>query len=353
LSEEKKGIRGRGTESNPGNRFQAIQYHLEEGETLTAGKTIFLRDHSKSVLSKNDSPDMGFGYGFNPYRGCEHGCVYCYARPYHEYLGFSAGLDFETKILVKEDAPELLRKEFASKKWEPQSVQVSGVTDAYQPIERKLGLTRKCIEVFAEFLNPLVIITKNALVTRDIDVLKGLAEVGAAQVCLSITTLDDEICGTMEPRTSRPAARLEAIRQLSEAGILVGVNVAPVIPGLTDHEIPSILEKAFKAGARSAWMAPVRLPHGVKDLFQEWLSSHYPDAKDKILHRITEVRGGKLNDPRFGTRLRGEGKYAEQLAQLFRITKRRLGYPTQSASLNVGAFRRPPQPGEQTEFSLI
>jgi len=353
LSDTSKGIRGRGAEANPDNRFQAVQVEWEEGEEPLAPKTILLKDHSKSILSKSDSPDLGFTLGLNPYRGCEHGCVYCYARPTHEYLGFSAGLDFETKILVKENAPELLREELASKNWVPETIMISGVTDAYQPVERKLRITRKCLEVLVEFLNPVGIITKNALVTRDIDLLKELAAAQAVHVTLSVTTLDDELCAILEPRTSRPRARLQAISQLAEAGISVGVNLAPVIPGLTDHEIPSILDAAYKAGARSAGMVPVRLPYGVKDLFETWLGTHFPDAKDKVLHRIREMRGGKLNDARFGSRMRGEGKYAEQLAQLFAVTKRKVGFLPKSSGLSSASFRRPPQPGEQSEFLIF
>lgn len=240
MSSDNKGIRGRGAESNPDNRFQAVQIEWEEGEEPLPPKTVLLRDHSKSILSKSDSPDLGFTLGLNPYRGCEHGCVYCYARPTHEYLGFSAGLDFETKILVKENAPELLRQELAGKNWMPETIMMSGVTDAYQPIERKLRVTRRCLEVLVEFLNPVGIITKNALVTRDTDLLKELAHAGAVHVTLSVTTLDEDLCGILEPRTSRPQARLAAISALAQAGIPVGVNIAPVIPGLTDHEIPSI-----------------------------------------------------------------------------------------------------------------
>ena len=227
---------------------------------------------------------------------------------------------------------------------------MSGVTDAYQPIERKLRVTRRCLEVLVEFLNPVGIITKNALVTRDTDLLKELAHAGAVHVTLSVTTLDEDLCGILEPRTSRPQARLAAISALAQAGIPVGVNIAPVIPGLTDHEIPSILEAAYRAGARSAGMVPVRLPYGVKDLFKTWLATHFPDAKDKILHRIREMRGGKLNDARFGSRMRGEGKYAEQLAQLFAITKRKVGFTGKGQPLSSASFRRPPQPGEQCEF---
>ena len=353
LPKDRVVIKGRGVASNPDNRFHSIQYEWDEGEEQLHSKTLFLRDESKTILSRNESPDVGFSVGLNPYRGCEHGCIYCYARPYHEYLGFSAGLDFETKILVKENAPGLLRKALASRNWEPETILLSGATDCYQPIERKLQLTRRCLEVLVEFRNPVAVITKNALVTRDLDLLTSLAQVNAAYVGISLTTLEDDLCGKMEPRTSRPQARLEAIRKLAEAGIPVGVNIAPVIPGLTDEEIPRILRSAYEAGARTAWMAPVRLPHGVKDLFSEWLTTHYPLAKEKILQRIMEVRGGALNDSRFGSRMQGEGKYAEQIALLFKVMKKRVGYPVDRIPLSTASFVRIAQPGEQSEFSIF
>ena len=234
---------------------------LESGRGVLCLRTQFFKDHSKTVIARNDSPDVGFSASLNPYRGCEHGCIYCYARPTHEYLGFSAGLDFESKIMVKEDAPELLRAELLSPKWQPQVIFMSGVTDCYQPVERKLKLTRRCLEVLAEFRNPVFIITKNRLVTRDIDLLSELARHQAAAVWLSITTLDPELRKVMEPRTSPPAARLAAIRELAQAGIPVGVNVAPVIPGLTDHEMPAILQAAAEAGATAAGYTVVRLPY--------------------------------------------------------------------------------------------
>ncbi|MHC5011028.1 MAG: radical SAM protein [Planctomycetota bacterium] len=247
-------LRGRGAAENPANRFQAL--HLEPDLEAThdddAPDTVYLRDSTKSVLVRNDSPDVGFTWGVNPYRGCEHGCIYCYARPYHEYLGFSAGLDFETKILVKEDAPARLAKELASPRWEPQPVAMSGVTDPYQPIERRLRLTRRCLEVFAAFRNPVGLVTKNRLVTRDADLLAALAAHRAATVTVTITTLDPALTAKLEPRTTRPEGRLDAIRALSHAGVPAGVFVAPVIPGLTDHELPAILTAAVEAGASYA-----------------------------------------------------------------------------------------------------
>jgi len=335
--------RGRGTADNPPNRFERLAYLpiLESpDEDDTAIKTQYLRDASRSVITFNDSPDVGFNASINPYRGCEHGCIYCYARPYHEYLGFSAGLDFETKILVKEDAPELLRAELSSRKWKPQVLAISGVTDAYQPIERKLQLTRRCLEVLVEFRNPVVIITKNQLVTRDIDLLKELASLDAAAVCVSVTTLDADLARVMEPRTSTPQNRLDAIQQLAEAGIPVRVLVAPTIPGLTDHEMPSIIQAASKAGARNAGYVVVRLPHGVGELFQKWLDEHFPDRKKKVLNRLRQMRDGRLNDPNFGTRMRGEGVFAAQILSMFKIACRKAGIEGGGTELSTASFRR-------------
>jgi DNA repair photolyase len=265
----------------------------------------------------------------------------CYARPYHEYLGLSAGLDFETKILVKEDAPELLRKELESPRWVPKVVAMSGVTDCYQPVERRLGITRRCIEVFAEFLNPVGIVTKNALVTRDADVLARLAEREATVVHVSITTLDRELQRTLEPRTSTPEHRLAAIRTLTDAGIPACVLTAPVIPGLNDHELPAILAEAAKAGAVGAGFTVLRLPYAVKEIFEAWLEAHLPDRKDKVLNRIRSMRGGRLNDPNFGSRMRGEGLFAVQIAALFRAGCRRAGIAASGPRLSTASFRRP------------
>ncbi len=342
--------KGRGTPDNPKNRFESFEYEAgdygQDPDEAPAALTHFLRDASKSILTRNDSPDVGFSVSINPYRGCEHGCSYCYARPTHEYLGFSAGLDFETRILVKDRAPELLRAELRSKSWVPEVIGISGVTDAYQPAERRFEVTRKCLEVLAEFRNPVAIITKNALVTRDIDVLSEPASHKAALVFLSVTTLDTELCGKLEPRASRPSARLEAIRQLSEAGIPVGVNIAPVIPGLTDEEIAPILQAAFAVGARYAGCTPLRLPLGVADLFTQWLERHFPERAAKVLNRVKDMRGGKLNDPNYGSRMRGEGVFAQTIQAQFKLFKRRAGYLS-GPVLSADAFRVPLGSGDQ------
>src|SRR5262245_54343973 len=336
-------IHGRGSSANPGNRFELLQYEPDldaPPEERPAPTTQFFRDSTRSLITTNDSPDVGFEASINPYRGCEHGCVYCYARPYHEYLGMSAGLDFETKILVKHDAPHILRRELASPKWRPQMLGLSGVTDCYQPIERKLQITRRCLEVLADFRNPVGIVTKNHLVTRDIDILKELARYHAALVFVSVTTLDSNLSRVMEPRASSPTGRLSAIRELADAGIPVGVMAAPIVPGLTDHEVPAIVEAAAEAGARFGGHIVVRLPHGVVDLFQNWLTQHFPEKKDKVLSRIREVRGGKLNDPRFNTRMKGEGPIADMIKLMMAKAKRQHGL-IGKPKISTEHFRRP------------
>jgi DNA repair photolyase len=334
----------RGAAENPPNRFEKV--HLERDEDWNPEedplpRTQFLKDTSKTIIAYNDSPDIGFEASINPYRGCEHGCIYCYARPFHEYLGFSAGIDFETKIMVKENAPQLLREELSSPKWKPQVIAISGVTDCYQPIERKLKITRGCLEVLAEFRNPVGIITKNFLVTRDIDLLAQLARHNAVQVHISLTTLDTELRKIMEPRTSPPAARLEAIRRLSEAGVRVGILMAPVIPGLTDHEIPAVLDAAAKAGAKTAGHVTLRLPHAVAPLFEKWLETHFPDRKEKVLNRLRSMRGGKLYDSKWGQRMRGDGIFADQIDQFFDVARRKAGIAERGGELSAAAFRRP------------
>lgn len=342
----------RGALGNPANRFESLHLEVDADwnpEEDPLPRTQFLKDHSASIISRNDSPDIPFEASVNPYRGCEHGCIYCYARPTHEYLGFSAGVDFESKIMVKENAPQLLRAELSSPKWQPQIVVMSGVTDCYQPVERKLKITRGCLEVFAEFRNPVAIITKNFLVTRDVDVLAELAKHNAATVCLSITTLDANLRRVMEPRTSPATARLAAIRKLSEAGIPVSVNVAPIIPGLNDHEIPAILQAAAEAGATGAGFVILRLPYANTELFVQWLETHYPDRKDKVLHQLCAMRGGKLNNSDWGSRMKGEGIFAQQIKRIFDVARRKAGIKNDQPPLSTDAFRRP----GGTQLSLL
>ena len=347
-------IKGRGAAMNPPNRFEpmafepdgdALDEELLVEDTPAGPTTVYLKDTARTIIASNDSPDVGFMHSINPYRGCSHGCIYCFARPTHEYLGFSAGLDFETKVLVKEDAPELLRKELSAPRYEPTPLSISGVTDCYQPIERKLELTRRCLEVLVECRNPAAVITKNHLITRDIDLFTQLAKIQGVITILSVTTLDADLARVMEPRTSVPQRRLDAIRALSAAGVPVGVMVAPVVPGLTDHEMPKILEAAAAAGACFAGFVPLRLPWAVAPLFEDWLTRHFPDRKDKVLTRIRDLRGGKLNDANFHTRMHGQGVWAEQFKTMFDVAKRRAGLDGPSPELTTKHFR--PQAGPQ------
>ena len=349
-------VKGRSSGFNPKNRFLELYLEpvedgpwydeFENGTFSPLGRkvpTTFFIDTSKTILAKNDSPDIPFTYSLNPYRGCEHGCIYCYARPSHEYLGFSSGLDFETKIMVKRDAPELLRETFMKKSWEPQVVSLSGNTDCYQPAERKLKLTRRCLEVFLEFRNPVGIVTKNALVQRDIDILEEMAKLNIVSVLLSITTLDQELARKMEPRTSPPFKRLETIELLASHGIDVGVNASPIIPGLNDEEIPAILQAAKDHGAEFASTTIARFPYAVKELFIDWLDREFPLKKEKILSRVKMVHGGKMNSSEFGKRMSGKGEIAEVIHDLFKTNVRRLGLNRARYHLTVDHFRRNPR----------
>lgn len=344
------GGRGRGSGANPVNRFEALSYTVDEEEgfvTRSTPDTCYYKDNSKSIIAWNDSPDVGHDADLNPYRGCEHGCVYCYARPTHEYLGFSAGLDFETQIMVKEDAPVLLRKALSAPNWKPQPVGLSGGTDAYQPIERKLQLTRGCLEVFRDFRNPVIVITKNRLVTRDIDILAELAGYRAVAVFISVTTLDLSLNRILEPRSSTPAQRLEAIRMLADAGIPVGTLVAPVIPGLTDPEVPAIVEAVAHAGAQFATYIVLRLPLIVAPLFESWLDTHFPGRKKKVMNRVRAMHGGKLYRSQFGERMTGTGPFAEQLRDIFAIACRRAGIDGAAPTLSTKSFKVPTAHGAQ------
>lgn len=349
---EKQPIRGRGSSTNLRHRFtdEKIEYEVDEvtGE-LESPKLKILTDHTKDIISTNQSPDIPFDVSVNPYRGCEHGCAYCYARPTHEYLNMSAGLDFETKIVAKYNAPDLLRKKLASKSWKPETLVMSGVTDPYQPIEKELQITRHCIELLAESRHPLVVITKNYGVTRDLDLLKTLAKINAVRVVVSITSLKKELIGTLEPRTSRPKKRLLAVRELSEAGIPVHVNIAPVIPGLTDEEIVPIMEASANAGAESVSSTILRLPYSVKKIFLKWLDDHQPNRKQKVINKLKSLKDGNLNRSGFGERFRGDGAYGEQIRQLMDIHKKRLNLNNHQKSLNCEEFRRP----ETEQLSLF
>ena len=342
-------IHGRGASWSPANRFEKLHVDLNDVDVVDVDPeteerpqrgTQYFRDETKSVITRNNSPDVGFETSLNPYRGCEHGCIYCYARPTHEYLGFSAGLDFESKIMVKTSAPELLRAELESPRWQPQTLVLSGVTDPYQPVERKLGITRGCLEVLARFRNPVAIITKNRLVTRDVDLLRDLAAHNGVAVNISVTSLDSNLQRVLEPRTSSPQARLDAIRQLRSAGIPTGVMVAPIIPGLTDHEVPKIIDACAKAGAQFAGYTIVRLPWVVAPLFEHWLEEHFPERKEKVLGRIRNLRGNRLNNSQWHTRMTGEGIFAEQIASMFAISCRR-NRMCARPKLSCASFQRP------------
>ena len=343
-------LRGRGAAGNPRNRFEGAEWSAEYDQAgpRKAVATQYLTDRSVSIIARNNSPDIPFDRSINPYRGCEHGCAYCYARPTHEYLGYSAGLDFETKIVVKREAPKLLERELSSKSWEPRVLAMSGVTDPYQPIEKRLALTRGCLEVLERFRNPVQIVTKNKLVTRDIDILRSLAESKAAAVAFSVTSLKEKLTRVMEPRTSAPTARLRAISELASAGIPVGVMIAPVIPGLNDEEIPAILEAAKEAGAAFANFTILRLPYGVKEIFLDWLERHYPAKGEKIVSRIVEMRGGALNQSEFGLRMKGVGIWSEQMKAIFDLGCRRCRFESRPPELSTRAFRRPE--GRQLEL---
>lgn len=311
----------RGTLYNPKNRFFDIWY---EKNFLSDKKTTAIEINVKSVITKNNSPDIPYKYTLNPYRGCEHGCVYCYARPYHEFLSESSGLDFESRIYVKINAHEVLKKELAEINFSP--VHISGITDPYQPLESKYKITRKCLEVFREFNSPVSIITKNYLVTRDIDILRDLSRYNAVSVVITITTLSEELRELLEPRTSKISMRLKAIEQLAKNNIPVGVMIAPVIPGLTEHQIPEILLRARNAGASFAGYSLLRLPYKVKDIFIKWLEKNFPYRKNKIINSLKSIRSGKLTDSSFYTRFIGEGNYSKFISQLFDVFFKKYGY---------------------------
>lgn len=346
-----KSPKGRGAAIQPPNRYVPVHVesdleHVAEDEEYLAvlGRppTQYIPDESQSIVAENDSPDVGFRFSVNPYRGCSHGCSYCYARPGHEYLGLSAGLDFETKVFVKHRAAELFREFLAKPSWQPETIAFSGVTDCYQPAEREFRITRSCVAVAAECHQPIGIITKNALVCRDVDLLAQLAAHNCVRVSLSITTLDAKLARVMEPRTSSPAARLRAIRELTAAGIPVNVMTAPIIPGLNDSEVPAILTAAREAGAQWAGYVLLKLPATVKPVFLDWLQRTQPLKAERVESLIRTTRGGKLSDSQFGRRQVGTGNLAELIADTFRLWTTKLGYLAEHPTLNCDAFR-PPQ----------
>ncbi len=349
-----------GSNINPPNRFETVheepdlehvEWDREHLRTLTNRKIEYLPDASNSIVSENKSPDIPFRYSINPYRGCGHACPYCYARPSHELLGFNAGLDFETKIVVKHDAANLLREFLAKSSWKPEPITFSGVTDCYQPAERKFQLTRQCLEVALEARQPVSIITKNALITRDLDILQPLAENNLVHVYLSITSLDPQLTRDMEPRTSIPAARLRAVRMLADAKVPVGVMTSPIIPGLNESEIPQILQAAKESGATTANYILLRLPLTVEPVFIEWLQRTQPTRADKVLQRIRETRQGKMNSAAWGERMVGTGEIAEQIKTMFRIFRRKYELDQKMPPQNCELFRPPiPKSGQRRLF---
>jgi DNA repair photolyase len=352
-------VRGRATGLNPPNRYESVRLEVlpearhGAGRRQPRGVGVLTRaydDSTRRIINRVDSPDLGFKWTLNPYRGCEHGCVYCYARPSHERLGFSCGLDFETRIIAKRDAHRLLRKELAAPDWSGEPIVMSGVTDCYQPMEARLRITRRCLEVLTECRQPVSIVTKNRLLLRDLDLLRALARFRAANVSVSLTTLDPKLAAAMEPRTSRPTDRLRLMQALAGAGIPVAVLLAPIIPGLNDREIPDLLRAAADAGARSAGWIMLRLPHEVKTLFLDWLRRHLPHRADRIERLVRSVRGGKLYEPRFGLRQRGRGPLADQIEQTFRVFSIRCGLDRPAPALSPNAFRRPRSNGQLTLF---
>jgi len=337
-------IKGRGAQIILGNRFHQLNYKLdhisEYPEQDLKISTEIYTESPKNIISKNDSPDIPFSYSINPYQGCEHGCVYCYARNSHEYWGFNASIDFESKIVSKPNAADLLRKKFNSRSWKPEKIILSGNTDCYQPIEKKLKITRNLLKVFLEFGNPVGIITKNVLILRDLDLLKHLAKENLVHVIFSISSLDEKIRQNLEPRSVTAYKKLKAIRKLKENDIPVSVMLSPVIPGLNDHEIPSVIRESANYGADDINMTLIRLNGAISIIFQDWLKKHYPEKEKKILNQIKSLHNGKLNESRFGYRMQGEGPIAHSINQLFRTIKSHYFRKKKPMKLETSRFRR-------------
>ncbi|MEL7149447.1 MAG: PA0069 family radical SAM protein [Pseudomonadota bacterium] len=344
--------RGRAALTNPTGRYERhVRVSADDGweteEDPPVLRTEVSDEAPRKIISKNTSPDISFDRSINPYRGCEHGCIYCFARPSHEWLGLSAGLDFETRLFAKPAAPELLERELRTRSYTPQVIAIGTNTDPYQPLEKERRIMRRVLEVLSDYRHPVAIVTKGSLIERDIDLLGEMGRAGLARVGISVTTLDPSVSRKMEPRVPGPKRRLETIRRLAEAGCPVRIMVSPVVPALTDHELEAILEAGAKAGATAASWIMLRLPHGVSDLFRAWLAEHYPDRAARIMGRVRELHGGKDYDPEWGKRLTGEGLFAEMVAQRFAVATKRLGLAHDLPPLRTDLFRPPLRAGDQ------
>ena len=356
---QQRALRGRGARSNRSGRHERLQRTLADDGWGTLASlaeerlpTTVTCERARSIVTRNDSPDVGFDFSVNPYRGCEHGCIYCYARPGHANLGFSPGLDFETKLIAKENAPELFEKALRKPGWRGEPVAIGTYTDCYQPIEKRFRLTRRILEIAERYGQPVMLITKSQLVRRDIDILRRLAARRLVRVAISVTTLDRRLARRLEPRAATPERRLETMALLAEAGVPVSVMVAPVIPALNDHEMEAILLRAREAGAEAASMVMLRLPLEIAELFREWLEAHYPDRAKRVLALVREMHGGRLYDSRFGQRMQGAGPYAWTLWRRFELACRRLGLGERLTPLDTSAFRPPEQRTEAGQLRL-
>jgi DNA repair photolyase len=347
---------GRGAVSNASGRFESrVSEAADDGWSIEDPAPPLLRttvtpEKARTIITRNDSPDVGFDRSINPYRGCEHGCIYCYARPAHAYMGLSPGLDFESKIFFKPGAGKLLERELSAATYSPATIHIGGNTDPYQPQERTLRVTREILETMSRFRHPMSVITKSALIARDIDLLGPMGEAGLVRAAVSITTLDRGLARTMEPRAATPERRLDAVRRLTAAGVPTMVMFAPVIPGLNDHELEGVLQRAAEAGAFSAGYVVLRLPLEIKDLFREWLSANVPDRAARVMSLVRQMRGGKDYDARWGQRMKGEGPIADVIAQRFKIARRRFGLDRSLPPLDLSQFKVPPKPGDQGDL---
>jgi DNA repair photolyase len=348
-------LSGRGARSNASGRYESLAVEAfddgwEADEAAAPLRTTLTAEAARAIITRNESPDVGFEQSINPYRGCEHGCIYCYARPAHAYMGLSPGLDFESRLFFKPDAAHLLEWELSRRGYAPKVIHIGGNTEPYQPVERRLGVTRGVIGVLSRFRHPFSIITKSALIRRDLDLLAPLGAAGLARAAVSVTTVDRALARIMEPRAATPARRLEAVRALAEAGVPTTVMFAPVIFGLNDHELEAVLERAAEAGAAGAGYVTLRLPLEIKDLFEEWLATRVPDRARRVMSLMRQTRDGKANDPRFGHRMRGEGPLADLLARRFAVARKRFGLDRPHAPLDLTQFRVPPKAGDQMDL---